>query len=69
MITNRIKVEGMKCAGCVAHVEKALKQVPGVLEATVTLNEGAIVRHENVPLKTLLAAIARAGAYAGHVTD
>jgi len=30
-------VGGMTCASCVAHVEKALKSVPGVLAATVNL--------------------------------
>lgn len=33
----RLKVEGMTCSACVAHVERALKAVPGVSEATVNL--------------------------------
>jgi P-type Cu+ transporter len=38
-------VSGMTCASCVAHVEKALKDVPGVLEASVNLaTERASVR-------------------------
>ncbi|TNC44166.1 copper-translocating P-type ATPase [Rubellimicrobium rubrum] len=32
-----IGVEGMSCASCVAHVEKALSKVPGVLETSVNL--------------------------------
>ena len=38
-------VGGMTCASCVAHVEKALKSVPGVIEASVNLaTERASVR-------------------------
>ncbi len=33
----KLGVGGMTCAACVAHVEKALKQTPGVLDARVNL--------------------------------
>ncbi|MGO4706844.1 heavy metal translocating P-type ATPase [Microvirga sp. 2MCAF38] len=40
-----LKVEGMTCASCVGRVEKALKHVPGVVDATVNLaTERAFVR-------------------------
>ncbi len=43
--TIELGVGGMTCASCVAHVEKALKAVPGVLEASVNLaTERASVR-------------------------
>src|SRR6476620_4348700 len=32
-----IRVTGMTCASCVARVEKALKNLPGVLDASVNL--------------------------------
>jgi Cu+-exporting ATPase len=32
-----IGIGGMTCASCVSRVEKALKKVPGVQEATVNL--------------------------------
>ncbi|MFN3684583.1 MAG: heavy metal translocating P-type ATPase [Fimbriimonadaceae bacterium] len=32
-----LRIGGMTCASCVAHVEKALRQVPGVREAAVNL--------------------------------
>ena len=32
-----IPVEGMTCASCVAHVEHALAEVPGVTEVAVNL--------------------------------
>jgi Cu+-exporting ATPase len=39
-------VTGMTCASCVGRVERALKMVPGVLEASVNLaNEKATVRY------------------------
>ena len=36
----RLKIGDMTCASCVARVEKALKQVPGVLSAEVNLATG-----------------------------
>ncbi|QGM96562.1 heavy metal translocating P-type ATPase [Methylocystis parvus] len=43
--TIELGVGGMTCASCVAHVEKALKGVPGVIEASVNLaTERASVR-------------------------
>src|SRR5882724_8288099 len=35
-----LNVEGMTCASCVAHVEKALKSVPGAQHAQVNLARG-----------------------------
>lgn len=35
--TLRVGVTGMTCASCVAHVEKALKKLPGVIDASVNL--------------------------------
>ncbi|MDP2056872.1 MAG: heavy metal-associated domain-containing protein, partial [Thiobacillus sp.] len=32
-----VGIEGMTCASCAARVEKVLKQLPGVTEATVNL--------------------------------
>ncbi|MCZ6788982.1 MAG: heavy metal translocating P-type ATPase, partial [Chloroflexi bacterium] len=32
-----LRVDGMTCASCVVHVEKALRGVPGVVEASVNL--------------------------------
>jgi len=41
-----LKIEGMTCASCVSRVEKALKRVPGVVEARVNLaTERASVRY------------------------
>lgn len=43
-MTTTISIEGMMCAHCQAHVEKALKEVVGVTEVTVSLeNKNAVV--------------------------
>ncbi|MBS1767830.1 MAG: cadmium-translocating P-type ATPase [Acidobacteria bacterium] len=55
-------VEGMTCASCVRRVEKALKAVPGVAEASVNLalNE-ATVSFEGATPEALAAAVAAKG--------
>ena len=46
-MTTTISIEGMMCAHCQAHVEKALKEVAGVTEVTVSLeNKNAVVTGE-----------------------
>src|ERR687895_1559926 len=57
-------VEGMTCASCVGRVERALKKVPGVLEASVNLaNEKATVGYiaGEVELRDLEKAVEGAG--------
>ncbi|MCM2450828.1 heavy metal translocating P-type ATPase [Agrobacterium vitis] len=45
IVTHELRVEGMTCASCVSRVEKALKAVPGVIDAAVNLaTEKATVR-------------------------
>ena len=41
METITMNVQGMTCGGCVASVTRVLKAVPGVADATVTLQPGA----------------------------
>ena len=62
--TTELAIEEMTCASCVGRVEKALAQLPGVLEATVNLaTERARVRHLAgvVATSDLEAAVERAG--------
>ena len=40
METITMNVHGMTCGGCVASVTRVLKAVPGVADATVTLQPG-----------------------------
>lgn len=56
-----LAIEGMTCASCVGRVEKALKAVPGVVEANVNLaTERALVRGSADPVR-LVAAVEAAG--------
>ncbi len=58
-------IEGMTCSACVSRVEKALRQVPGVVEANVNLAiERADVR--GLAGVTQLSALAEAGSKAGY---
>ncbi len=57
-------IEGMTCASCVAHVEKAVRSVPGIVEASVNLaNNRAHVRLRSglVPAGAIERAVERAG--------
>lgn len=57
-----LDIRGMTCASCVARVEKALKKVPGVLDASVNLaTEKARITSLAVPLPALIAAVQKAG--------
>ena len=59
-----LRIDGMTCATCVARVEKALKSVPGVLEASVNLaTSTAHVSRLSGTARTpaLLQAVRRAG--------
>ncbi len=65
--TLEFPVEGMTCASCIARVEKALKAVPGVLDATANLaSEHARVRflRGTVDFDDLAAAIEKTGYHA-----
>ena len=57
-----LEVAGMSCAGCVAHVERALLGVDGVSRARVDLESGqAMVGGEAIDPGHLAEAVARAG--------
>ncbi len=57
-----LDIDGMTCASCVSHVEKALNDVPGV-EAVVSLttNSAKVNFPSDVPVETLIAAVAKTG--------
>ena len=59
--TIDLSVAGMSCASCVGRVEKALKAVPGVAQATVNLATERAHVHGSVDSSTLIRAIAAAG--------
>ncbi len=58
-----LKITGMTCNGCAAHVREALESVPGVNKAEVSY-PGALARvvlERQVPMQSLTAAVARCG--------
>ncbi|VVD86301.1 heavy metal translocating P-type ATPase [Pandoraea anhela] len=67
-----LAIGGMTCASCAGRVEKALRNVPGVVEANVNLaTERAAVRGVRgaVDVGVLTAAVEKAGYEASPVTD
>ncbi|MHB9799933.1 heavy metal translocating P-type ATPase [Pseudomonas sp. MT3] len=66
--TTELAVEGMTCASCVGRVEKALKAVPGVTDATVNLATERATVHGMAVVQALIAAIEKAG-YEARLVD
>lgn len=60
-MTTTIAIEGMMCAHCQAHVEKALKEVAGVTEVTVSLENKNAVVIGDASAETLKQAVVDAG--------
>lgn len=60
---SRLKISGMTCASCVARVEKALKAVPGVQDASVNLatETASVTTGEPIAFETLKSAVEKAG--------
>lgn len=70
MTTTTLKVKGMRCAGCVSHVEKNLAAVKGVSSVSVNLaTEKATVQHDGVAVATLEKAVADAGYEASPISS
>ena len=61
-VVRRLSIAGMSCAGCVATVENALKNVPGVTEATVNFAEHTATVTGTVDPQALITAV-RAASY------
>ncbi|GAB4428919.1 MAG: heavy metal translocating P-type ATPase [Chloroflexi bacterium OHK40] len=62
--TIELPIQGMDCAECASHVQRALAAVPGVHSATVLLSaEKAVVQRDptRAPLSALRAAVESAG--------
>ena len=58
-----LKIEGMMCAHCVAHVQKALAALDGVSDVNVQLEGGvaAVTLTKDVPDEQLMNAVKEAG--------
>lgn len=69
---HKYSIEGMTCEGCLIKVHSALKAVPGISEANVSLetNEAMLKMHHHVSTDTLEAALQKAGSkYHIHDTE
>jgi Cu+-exporting ATPase len=65
----RFAITGMSCAGCVAAVETALRDVPGVVGASVNFAERTAQVTGTPPATTLIAAVRDAGYDATELQD
>ena len=61
----KLKIEGMHCASCASNIERSLKKISGVKEATASLmtRKGFVETDDNVEVSDdeLKKAVARAG--------
>jgi len=61
-VSYDLKVQGMTCASCVARIEKAIRRVPGVVDASVNLATGtATVQARDASVEAAIAAVREAG--------
>lgn len=65
----RLAIDGMRCAGCVTTVEKALLDVPGVESANVNFASHTVEVSGMVKLADLVVAAAAAGYQASVIID
>jgi len=59
----KLTIEGMHCSSCASNIERSLKKVPGVKEATVSLmiRKGTVEAEDSVSEEEIKKAVARAG--------
>ena len=59
----KITIEGMHCASCASNVEKSLKKITGIREASISLmlKKGIIEAEENISEEKLKKAVSKAG--------
>ncbi|HYG32574.1 MAG TPA: heavy metal translocating P-type ATPase [Methylophilaceae bacterium] len=69
MTQHSLSIEGMRCAGCVCAVEKALANVPGVTSASVNFAQHTAQVEGTVQPDDLIRAITNAGYNASALQD
>jgi copper chaperone CopZ len=61
-VVLELKIDGMRCNGCVTSVQRALSEISGVADAEVRLDEGmARVRGKGYSVQELIEAVASLG--------
>jgi len=62
-VITTLRITGMTCNGCVRHVDKALRGIPGVTAVEVSLPEqrAKVVHEDAASVPALLAAVESAG--------
>jgi copper chaperone len=62
-VETTLRITGMTCNGCVKHVTKALRDVPGVEEVQVSLPDqtAKVVHAEGAGVAAMIAAVESAG--------
>jgi len=62
-VITTLRISGMTCNGCVRHVDKALRGVPGVTAVEVNLPEqrAKVVHEDSAPVDAMVAAVESAG--------
>lgn len=59
----KLTIEGMHCASCASNIERSVRKVPGVKEASISLmlKKGTVQAEDSVSEEELRKAVARAG--------
>lgn len=65
----RLSITGMRCAGCVSSVEKALRGVEGVQKADVNFADHSATISGSASVEQLVAAVTTAGFAAEEIVD
>ena len=61
----KLTIQGMHCASCGNNIERSLKKIPGVKDASVSMmtNKGFIEVEKEIPRGEIEKAVSRAGNY------
>lgn len=59
--TSILAVEGMTCPSCIAHVNRALRDVEGVGSVDVRLRDGTVTVKHKASVEVLIEALREAG--------
>lgn len=59
----KLNIEGMTCGGCVSRVGKTIREIPGVTDARVTLEDHQAIIDTNAPVEAsaIVAALDKKG--------